>query len=82
MKIVKETLHEYLGGERQEGQRWRDPNQVDYPVAEEDNQLKTVDPLTGDAEIEEDEVEEQINSGSMEAGIFIKPHPDYLKKEL
>ena len=40
MKIVREKLSEYSAGERQEGQRWRSPDQVDYPLAEEDEEIE------------------------------------------
>jgi len=80
MKIVKESLFEYLAGERQEGQRFRQPGQVDYPLAEEDDDRTDVRAETGDKEVEE--IEEEINSGAMPTGtrkIFPK---DYTKKEL
>ena len=39
-KIVKESLDEYLAGEEQEGQRFREPDQVDYPLAEEEEEVE------------------------------------------
>jgi len=61
-------VNEYLSGERQEGQRWRDPNQVDYPLAEDDDS--------------EEEIEEEINTGAMPSGNFIKRDPDENKSVL
>ena len=80
MKIVRESILEYLEGERQEGQRWRSPDQVDYPLAEEDDEKKTVKHLEGDSEVVE--VEEDINPAAMEAGIRKIYPKDYTKKQL
>jgi len=44
--FMEESLDEYMEGERQEGQRWRSPDQVDYPLAEE----------------EDEEIEEDVNT--------------------
>ena len=38
--FMEESLDEYMEGERQEGQRWRSPDQVDYPLAEEDEEIE------------------------------------------
>ena len=61
-------VREYLTGGRQEGQRFREPGQVDYPVTEEEEE-------------DVEDVEEGVNSGAMPSGNFIKPHEDYYKKD-
>jgi len=61
-------INEYLAGERQEGQRFRDVGQVDYPLAEDDDS--------------EEEIEEDISPAAMPSGNFVKKHPDYMKKQL
>ena len=62
-------LSEYSSGERQEGQRFKDPNQIDYPGGMTE-------------ECEDEEVEEAINPMTMEKGPFIKKSPEELKKQL
>ena len=77
-------VNEYLAAERQEGQRFRQPGQVDYPLAEEDDDRIDVRAVTGDkgvVEVEE-EIEEEANPMAMPSGNFVKKHLDYYKKEL
>ena len=89
MKIVKETLYEYLAGERQEGGRFKTPGQVDPPMVEEDNEKKYVKADNDNQEvtiIEEDdeveEVEEDMNPAAMPGGNYIIQHPNKFKKQL